>query len=337
MHFFLVTVIFLFLVLTVSLALAGECECGRSFDGCIPCNDPEKAGETVSKAVEIGEPIDNANLPEGTKVNLQGGIGLSIGGDTSVSNSQIDTAQATTDSGADMKKVKGLRGDGAGGFKADSSQSFSYMGFDALNANNIHATDNSLTIGSADEIKYKGMTLTDAKILTATEDELSIINAGKIEGQGLNAEDIKNTLLKFDNGLSEIKIISDKDNNTVSFLDGKLNITMDKNDVAKVTKAGDKYNVDLDSENATVRDTGKVACAEISAGSRYRYVGENFDHFGLYIPSNADNFNLCIRTESEEQYPTNCSQCGVMDFYNQSFVLNGHYEYERKDAVDPRI
>ncbi|MGM5483077.1 MAG: hypothetical protein ACQESF_06435, partial [Nanobdellota archaeon] len=32
-----------------------------------------------------------------------------------------------------------------------------------------------------------------------------------------------------------------------------------------------------------------------------------------------------------------CSQCGMVDFYNNSFFLNGRYEFEKRNVVKPGL
>ena len=270
-------------------------------------------------------------------------------------NNQGGLNQEALDKAVSQASDKNVDSNGMANARVEGEQlhvgSADYLQIDDISGEqvkNVVSGDNVFFAGQANKIATPDFSLENVYGMQKINNSLILDSAGefKLEGASrLKAGDavfnnIGQSVIHMDDELRFANVVSAKDNNTFNLANGTLNITADKGDIVSVKKntTTGKYNVEITSENGTIQDSGgNVACVDVSAGSRYRYVGENFDHFGLYIPSNADNFNLCIRTESEENYQTNCSQCGVMDFYNQNFTLNGNYEYEKRNELDPRL
>ena len=122
---------------------------------------------------------------------------------------------------------------------------------------------------------------------SSDDDKFSVGEAKAVVVDNSVFSDIKNSSFTTDGDeLEEAHVTSNKDNNTFD-IDG-VEITLNKGDSADIVKndTTGKYDVAIDSANGTVEDRyGNVACVDVSAGSRYRYLaGELEDDFGLHFP-----------------------------------------------------
>ena len=260
---------------------------------------------------------------------------------------QVEYAdQVTTSQGAKANGVKDGNVYSNGYYDFGSVNSLIDGPFKVLNGENVKHDSTGFSVGSGENVQQEGVMSGQVSDYSGDDNSFNVGSADSVFFEKSRFDNIKDSSFKVDDGkLAEANVTSTVDNNTVKA--GDIEITLNKNDNVKVVKnPTGKYDVHLNPAKegndthprVTVDDSyGSVACINLASTTRYKYTGEDYDAFGVYIPSNADNFNLCIRTESEEQYPTNCSQCGVMDFYNKNFTLNGNYEYEKRNKVDPRL
>ena len=117
---------------------------------------------------------------------------------------------------------------------------------------------NGFNIGSASRIKTDRFYLEDANNVINFNESLILEEAGKFQLEGAvkvkagDAEfsDIGESIIHVGEDLEYANIVSAKNNNTFTIANGDLNITMDKNDRAVITKnlSTGKYDVSIDSE-----------------------------------------------------------------------------------------
>ncbi|EFI34796.1 hypothetical protein Dthio_PD2177 [Desulfonatronospira thiodismutans ASO3-1] len=115
---------------------------------------------------------------------------------------------------------------------------------------------------------------------------------------------------------------------------------MDEDDTfnAKLDEETGKFDLSLDSEQGKIEATyPNVGCVEVYPGSRFEYVGSDFDNLALFVPTFGGVYELCIRTLPEENYTSDCSRCGVKDFVNKTAEFNGIYQYEKPSVFEDDI
>ncbi|MGM5482938.1 MAG: hypothetical protein ACQESF_05725 [Nanobdellota archaeon] len=200
-----------------------------------------------------------------------------------------------------------------------------------INGKNIYGADDSIFVGSGESVSGPGNSFV-VKDYSSSSGSFSVRSAKSVIVGSARFDDlITSSFVVEDGTLVEAFVRSSVDNNTNKL--GGLDITTDKGEGIKLIKdnATGKYNITLYSGNGFVQDNyGKVVCVVISPGSRYRYVGGDYEPFGLYIPSTAQRFRLCLRTKESEHYFKNCTQCGIVDFVNNESWFNGTYEFEKR-------
>ena len=167
-------------------------------------------------------------------------------------------------------------------------------------------------------------------------DEFNIGEAKAVLLDGTLFTDIKDSYFKTKDGaITEASVTSSTDDNSFT-LDG-ITVEMDENDTfnAKLDEETGKFDLSLDSEQGKIEATyPNVGCVEISPGSRFEYVGSDFDDFAMFVPIFGGVYELCIRTLENEDFDSDCNNCGVVDYKNKTAEFNGIYQYEKPSAFE---
>jgi len=183
---------------------------------------------------------------------------------------------------------------------------------------------------------YKGYNLYE---FNQTEEKIAITQAEEFLFGNTTTQTYTHIFENFSDALFEIDnnsiisgfLISEEDNNTYVFEEGMLNISIDSGDKINFTKTKGRYNITIDSENATVTDKMLYTrYIRINPGSRYSYEGVQFDHFSVFIPSYGRQFKLYLRNSTEENFELPGENFGHFDFINKSANLSGVFQYEKK-------
>ena len=192
------------------------------------------------------------------------------------------------------------------------------------------------------EMPSFNMTYSESDGYTITDtDSASSIDAGNIKA----------------NHVSDITIVTDSAGNAVavSLTSNTDNNTITVNDMQFVLNTGESLDLYIDDDgkifaqvegdSAIIDDNYlEAGCITLSPGTKYRYTGQNnpnatatstqFDPFALYNPSTApDDFFLCIRTLTSQNFDYSCEQCGNIDTIEYDGYLRGTLEYEKLSTV----
>ncbi|EFI34802.1 hypothetical protein Dthio_PD2183 [Desulfonatronospira thiodismutans ASO3-1] len=170
-------------------------------------------------------------------------------------------------------------------------------------------------------------------------DEFNIGEAKAVLLDGTLFTDVKDSYFKTKDGaITEASVTSSTDDNSFTF-EG-ITVEMDENDTfyVELNKETGKFDLTFDSDQGRIKATyPNVGCVEISPGSRFEYVGDAFDNLALFVPSYGVVYELCIRTLENEDFDSDCNNCGVVDYKNKTAEFNGIYQYEKPSVFEDRL
>ena len=163
----------------------------------------------------------------------------------------------------------------------------------------------------------------------ASSTTVHLDSAAEITGNNYHATNVVNVNLVVESGgVVAGSITGGGAGSTVTIED--MDVSLEDGEELSFVVVNDKVYLDINGDDTTVTDHDlDLACAIIAPGSRYRYVGGVVDTFGIWVPSDSSDFELCIRSDPAENYDRSCFSCGYLDFVSDRGFMNGYFELEK--------
>jgi len=163
--------------------------------------DPDVIGPALTTTVSSGGTAPAGIAPPNTPVT-SGSQEVAVTGTVSVTGGKLDAEQANLDKGS-FEDGKGFQGTD-NGFTMDSAAVFEYDQVTATNAQAIHSTPTTMTIGHVDTLQVYELDISDANILYIDQNITSLGSAEKIEGQDIELNNVLTTQLGFEKNKNTI-------------------------------------------------------------------------------------------------------------------------------------
>jgi len=322
---------FLFFSILILLAIPVIAPCPG--DPCCPncytdedvpwgSENTEEIGNALTTTVSSGGTAPAGIAPPNTPVT-SGSQEVAVTGTVSVTGGKLDAEQANLDKGS-FEDGKGFQGTD-NGFTMDSAAVFEYDQVTATNAQAIHSTPTTMTIGHVDTLQVYELDISDANILYIDQNITSLGSAEKIEGQDIELNNVLTTQLGFEKTkIQSIKATSAKDQNTAIIKNS--NVIYDQRDEINA-KTSDTQTIQLNNGKITLKSgevivvndsfasvqfDEKVYCVYLGKNSYYQ---DNFTIFNLKDPI----FTLCF-----QELPK-CQNCGIIT--EDKSIFNGTFNY----------
>ncbi|MFW6383335.1 MAG: hypothetical protein ACOCZQ_01690, partial [Nanoarchaeota archaeon] len=216
-------------------------------------------------------------------------------------------------------------------------------GIKLINATRVNLEE-GISTRQADFIKTPEYKVYNSYGFNKTNESIAFTDADKFLFGNSTTKNYTNTFENISDavfGIHNDSIISGffkakEDGSNYNFEGGMLNISIDSDDWVNFTKTKERYNISIDSENATVTDKNfYTRYIEIPPGCRYSYEGSEFEPFSVFIPSYGELFKLYLRIHEDENFVFPEESFGFFNFINTSANIEGIFQYEKKPDEMP--